>query len=115
MPNATLQRSIGYQTLADLKELGVDTTDREATLEKLKELSGVDHAARMTHLEQKVKSDVTWVNKGNIPRSMHFCISQAEELKRGMSLDEFTEKMFCRAFLSKLPKEFLYGTAEELG
>ena len=67
LPNATLQRSIGYQTLADLKELVVDITDRESTLAKLKDLSGVYHAARMAYLEQKVKSDVVWVNKWHIP------------------------------------------------
>ena len=108
-----IQPCIKITLMTELKALGADVNDRESILETLTDLRNQDHEARKHFLVEKIKNDVVYVNRGNIPASMRSYLLAVDEIKQGIELDTHTEKMLCEAVLGNLPTEFLQGTVKE--
>ena len=107
---AYLQRCIDPDLLTEMAEVeGVNTKKRSQILKYLKRLTREDQNARRTLLLERVKTDVTWENCGNITSSMRNFLSKGTKLLRGIKMDTYTDKMFCQRVISNLPKEFRRG------
>ena len=71
-----------------------------------------DQNVRKTLLLERVKTDVTWENCGNITSSLRNFLSKGTKLLRGIKMDTYTDKMFCQRVISNLPKGFRHGAAK---
>ena len=108
-----IQPCIKITLMTELKALGTDVSDRASILQTFTDLRNQDHEARKHFLVEKIKNDVVYVNRGNIPASMRSYLLAVDEIKQGIELDTHTEKMLCEAVLGNLPTEFLQGTVKE--
>ena len=111
--NPMLQQCIKISLMTELSALGADESDNASILEILTTLRNQDHEARKHFLVEKIKNDVEFINRGNVPASMRSYLLAVDKIKRGIKLDSHTEKLVCEAVLKNLPGEFLQGTVKE--
>ena len=77
-----IQQCIKIKLMSELKALGADVKDKNSVLEILTELRDQDHEARKHFLVERVKQDVMFVNRGNIPASMRSYLLAAEKSRK---------------------------------
>lgn len=108
-----IQHCLDIRIIPELATIGADLQDKESILQVLRNLRDQDHEARKQYITTRVKEDIEWVNRGNIPASMRSFIYAIDTMTMGIKLDNHTEKMLCRAIISNLPIEFTQGSPEE--